>query len=114
MTGPIRALWPAAAGWSAFGALELPAEHPLRVLVVVAFLAVGPGYALAGEGASVLATVVTSVAGSAALCALTAEAYLLAGAFSAPRVIGTLAGLTTTAALIRTVVRTHTSREELR
>ncbi|GCE02104.1 hypothetical protein [Embleya hyalina] len=114
MTGPIRAVWPAAAGWSAFGALELPAEHPLRALVVVAFLAVGPGYALAGEGASVLTTAVTSVAGSAASCALTAEAYLLAGAFSAPRVVGTLAGLTTIAVLIRTVVRARTSREELR
>ncbi|MGW1988778.1 hypothetical protein [Embleya sp. NPDC001921] len=114
MTRPIRAVLPAAAGWLAFGALELPAEHPLRVLVVVAFLALGPGYAVAGDGTTALATAVTSVAGSAALGALTAEAYLLAGAFSAPRVLGTLAGLTTTAALIRTVAHTQASRREFR
>ncbi|MGC0423036.1 hypothetical protein [Embleya sp. AB8] len=112
MTGPIRAGWPAAAGWAAFATLELPAGHPLRVLVVVAFLAVGPGYALAGDTGSGLATAVTAVAGSAALGALTAEAYLLAGAFSGPRVLGTLAGLTTTATLIRTAAGTSASRRE--
>ncbi|MET7304345.1 hypothetical protein [Embleya sp. NPDC005575] len=114
MTGPIRAALPAAAGWLAFGAPALPAGQPLRVLVVAVFLAVGPGYALAGDGATALATAVTSVAGSAALCALTAEAFLLAGAFSGPRVLGTLAGLTTTAALIRTVAHTYASRRDIR
>ncbi|MFF7248363.1 hypothetical protein ACFZBU_31130 [Embleya sp. NPDC008237] len=114
MTGAIRAALPAAAGWLAFGASTLPAGQPLRGLVVVAFLAVGPGYAIAGDAGTALATAVTSIAGSAALCALTAQAYLLAGAFSGPRVLGTLAALTTTAALIRTVAHTYASRREMR
>ncbi|MFI1384553.1 hypothetical protein [Embleya sp. NPDC020886] len=113
MTGPIRAAWPAAAGWLAFGSLALPAGQPLRVLVVVVFLALGPGYAIAGDGGTAPATAVISVVGSAALCALTAEAYLLAGAFSGPRVLGTLAGLTTLAALIRIVAHTLASRRDI-
>ncbi|WP_406288143.1 hypothetical protein [Embleya sp. NBC_00896] len=111
---PVRYLLPAATGWLAFAALELPAGHPLRVLVVVAFLAVGPGFAVAGAGPNRLSTAVTAVVTSAALGALTAEAYLLAGTFSGPRVLGTLAGLTTTAALIRTAAHSLATRGEIR
>jgi hypothetical protein len=113
MNSPTRALLPALAGWLAFVALALPEAGPprlLRIVIVVGFVLYGPGYAVAGGQATLLATAVTAVAGSTALLGVTAEAYLLAGAFSAPHVLGTLAGLTTGAALIRTGAATMAPR----
>jgi len=100
--GPAHHLIPAVAGWLAFAGLELPDGHPVRVVLVVAFLLLGPGYAVAGPGRTVLAGTVTTVATSCALCALVAQAHFLTGTFSAASVLATLAGLTTTAAFIRT------------
>ncbi|MYV99338.1 hypothetical protein [Streptomyces sp. SID3343] len=110
MNSPTRCLLPALAGWLAFAALGLPEGGPLRIVIVVAFVLCGPGYAVAGGRGTPLATAVTAVATSAALLAITAEAYLLAGAFTAPHVLGTLAGLTTSAALVRTATTTPAPR----
>jgi hypothetical protein len=101
MNSPIRCLLPALAGWLALAALALPEGGHPRIVLVAAYLVCGPGYAVAGTQATRLATAVTSVAISCALLGVTAETYLLAGAFSAPHVLGSLAGLTTSAALIR-------------
>lgn len=100
----------AASGWVALAATALPAANPLRVLLVTAFLVLGPGAAavrLAGRPggrrdrtSARLETGVLTVAVSLSLSALVAEGFFLSRDFSVHRALGVLAGLTTLLALL--------------
>ncbi|MFC1438725.1 glycoside hydrolase family 16 protein [Streptacidiphilus sp. N1-10] len=101
----------AGSGWIALASTLLPAANPLRVLLVTAFLVVCPGAAAVRWAApapdsrrrasTVLETGCLAVAVSLAIAALVAEAFFLGHAFTATRVVATLAGLTTLLVLAR-------------
>ncbi|GAA1268234.1 hypothetical protein GCM10009665_66170 [Kitasatospora nipponensis] len=92
----------ALSGWAALLVTALPAGFPLRVVLLAAFLLLGPGAAAVRpvsprrtDPLDALEGLVLTVAVSLALLALVAEAFYLNHAFTVPRAVGALAALTT-------------------
>jgi hypothetical protein len=106
----------AASGWIALAATALPPASPIRVLVSVAFLLLGPGTAavllantlMVKHGTQPyrgLAALTVAVAVSLALGTLVSEAFALTGTFTMARSVIVLAALTTGLALIPSMTR---------
>lgn len=99
----------AGSGWIVLVALLLPAASFPRIVIGTAFIAFGPGAAVARPTRSVLRrqghtlagleAAVLVVAVSVSVCTLVAEVFLLADSFTAVRCTVALAVLTSVAAL---------------
>jgi len=116
-----------ASGWIALAATTLPALSPVRVAVTLLFIALCPGIAVlrivgvANPGHTVphskgphpkrpyepLPTAALTVAASLALATLVSEAFFLAGGFTMPRCVMTLALLTGVLALLPELIERH-------